>query len=68
MLFKDGWRSYYVIPKKDATEAEAAVIANRYFKVSSKGLVVQSGRMIDKDTVEIGVKGDQWVVSRKGRK
>ena len=68
MVFKDGWRAYFVVPKKEATAAEAAVIANRYFKVSSKGLVVQSGRMIDRDTVEIGVKGDQWVVSRKGRR
>lgn len=65
MLFKDGKRSYFVLPKKDYTEKKAIAKANEHFKANTNALEIVSGRMIDKDTVEIGVKGDQWVISRK---
>ena len=68
MLFKDGYRSYFVLPKKDYTEKKALAKANEHFKANIKALQIVSGRMIDMDTVEIGVKGDQWVVSRKGKR
>ena len=68
MLFKDGMRSYFVLPKKDYTEKKALAKANEHFKENTKALMIQSGRMIDDETVEIGVKGDQWVVSRKGKR
>ena len=68
MLFKDGKRSYFVLPKKDYTEKKALAKANEHFKANIKALQIVSGRMIDMDTVEIGVKGDQWVVSRRGKR
>lgn len=68
MIFKNGMRAYFVISKKEATEKQALIKANEHFKTNKSELMIQSGKMLDAETVEIGVKGDQWVVSRRGKR
>ena len=67
MIFKDGKRSFYVISKKEASRDKALKIANSHFKTKADGLEIAEGKMLDEETVQIGVKGDLWVVSRKGK-
>lgn len=66
-IFKNGNRSYVVIPKS-LTKAQALTEANNHFKEKKANLVIESGRMIDEETIEIGNKGYLWVVSRKGKR
>lgn len=67
MIFKAGKRTYFVIPKSKGTSDAVIKIANRYFKARKMDLEIQSGKMLDDETVKIGCKGDVWVVSRKGK-
>ena len=67
MLFKNGNRSYFVIPKKDAAKKRALAIANEHFKTRADGLEIQTGKMLDEETVKIGCKGDLWIISRRGK-
>ena len=67
MLFKNGNRSFYVL-SKDMKKSKALSKANEHFKTNTKDLEIQSGKMIDKDTVEIGAQGDVWVVSRRSKR
>ena len=66
MLFKNGRKSFYVISKKE-TRAKALTMANEFFKTKVSDLEIQSGKMLDADTVKIGCKGDLWIVSRRGK-
>ena len=68
MLFKDGNRTYFVISKKEATEKKALAIANEHFKEKVSELEIQSGKMLDEDTVQIGCKGNLWIISRRGER
>ena len=67
MIFKNGNRTFYVVSKKEGSADKAAKIANGYFKTAINKLEVQSGKLIDEETVKIGCKGDLWVISRKGK-
>ena len=66
MLFKNGRRSFYVI-SKEYSKSKAITKANELFKEKTTELEIQSGKMLDAETVKIGCKGDQWIISRKGR-
>ena len=66
MLFKNGRKSFYVVTKKES-RAKALTMANEHFKAKLSGLEVQSGKMLDAETVKIGCKGDLWVISRRGK-
>ena len=66
MLFKNGRRSFYVI-SKGTKKSKALTMANELFKAKLTDLEVQSGKMLDAETVKIGCKGDMWVISRKGK-
>lgn len=66
-IFKNGNKSYVVMPKS-YTKEQALKEANKHFKESKASLVIESGRMIDEETIEIGNKGYLWAVSRKGKR
>ena len=42
-------------------------IANEHFKTKISNLEVQTGKMLDEETVKIGCKGDLWIISRRGK-
>lgn len=65
-IFKNGVKSYVVI-EKSLTREQALKEANNHFKEKKTNLVIQSGRMIDPETIEIGKTGYLWVVSRRGK-
>lgn len=65
-IFKNGRKSY-VVMSKSLTRQEALKEANKHFKEKKANLVIESGRMKDAETIEIGVKGYLWAVSRKGK-
>ena len=67
MIFKNGMRSFFVIAKAAGTQKEALRKANEHFKTKMENLEIQSGKMLDAETVKIGCKGDQWIISRKGK-
>ena len=64
MFFKNGNRSFYVI-SKEVNREKALKIANSHYKTKLNNLEIQSGKMLDEDTVQIGCKGDVWVISRR---
>lgn len=64
MFVDENGKTYVAIDKVFNTKSEAVTIANRYFKTKKNLLTVQSGK-VSGETLEIGVKGDVWVVSRK---
>jgi len=66
MLFKAGTRSFFVV-SKDVAKKKALSMANDHFKEKISELEVQSGKMLDEETVKIGCKGDVWVISRRGK-
>lgn len=66
-IFKNGKRTYLVF-KKDIGRRKALSKANEYFKEKVSELEIESGRMIDEETIKIGTAGTHWVVSRKGKK
>jgi hypothetical protein len=66
-IFKNGNRTYVAIPKKECHfHTEARIRANERIKTSKTNLVVTTGK-IDGDTLTVGVKGDVWVVYRRGK-
>ena len=65
-IFKNGNKSYVVMPKS-LTRQQALTEANKHFKEKKANLVIESGRMRDAETIEIGDKGYLWAVSRKGK-
>ena len=65
-IFKNGNKTYVVMPKS-LTRDKALKEANNHFKTKKENLVIESGKMKDAETVEIGKKGYLWVVSRKGK-
>lgn len=64
MVFKAENRSFFVVSKRVSKE-QALTIANNHYKAKVSDLEIQSGKMIDDETVKIGCKGDVWVVSRR---
>lgn len=67
MYEDENGKTYVAVDKVFNTKKEAITIANRYFKTKKDNLEVESGK-VSGQTLEIGVKGDVWVVSRKGIK
>ena len=63
-IFKNGKKSYVVMPKS-LTRDQALKEANRHIKTKKADLEIQSGRMLDAETVVIGKKGYLWVISRR---
>lgn len=66
MLFKNGNRSFYVF-SKDEPLRKAMREANKHIKTKLENLEIQSGKMLDEDTVQIGCKGNLWIISRRGK-
>ena len=66
-LFKNGNRSYLVF-KKDIGRRKALSKANEYFKEKVSELEIQSGRMIDDETIKFTTTGTHWVVSRRSKR
>lgn len=67
-MFQDeNGKTYIAVDKVFNTKGEALTVANRYFKTRKDNLEIKSGKLVG-ETLEIGVKGDLWVVSRKGGK
>ena len=50
---------------KEVNREKALKIANSHYKTKLNNLEIQSGKMLDEDTVQIGCKGDVWVISRR---
>ena len=67
MVFKDGRRTYFVIPKKEGNAIEALIKANKYLKAKRSELEIVSGKMLDDETVKVGCKGEHWVIYRRGK-
>lgn len=65
-IFKNGNRTYIALPK-EMTKKEALAKANERIKTGKDNLEITTGK-IDGDTLTIGVKGDVWVVFRKGKR
>lgn len=64
--FKDNkGRRYIAINKAEHSKIDAVKIANVHFKKKKEDLIVQTGKMIDEETIKIGCRGDLWVVSRR---
>ena len=63
-IFKNGCRTYVVLSKA-LTRAQALTKANEHFKAKVTQLEIQSGKMIDDETIKLGKTGTFWVVSRK---
>lgn len=65
-MFKDSHgRTYIAVAKENCSKEEAIKVANRHFKIKKNLLEVQSGKLNKDNDLEIGVRGDLWVVSRK---
>lgn len=64
-IYKAGNKTYIAI-SKDLKKSEALTYANGYFKAKKDHLRVQEGHLRG-DELEVGVKGDVWVVSRRER-
>jgi len=48
-------------------QKEAVSIANEHFKTKTENLVIQRGKIIGKDEIKIGSKGELWAIWRKGK-
>ena len=51
--------------KAEYSKTDAVKIANEHFKKKKEDLIVQTGKMIDEETIKIGCRGNLWVVSRR---
>lgn len=66
MLFKDeNGKTYIAYFKSELTKDEVLTIANYHFKVRKDELKVINGKLNEDGMLEIGGRGDMWVVFRK---
>ena len=68
LCFLDENNKAYVAVSKDCNKDRALTIANRYFKTKKDLLKIQSGQIMSGGVLNIGCKGDTWVISKKGGK
>lgn len=59
----DDGRTFIAISKTFKKDY-AITVANKYFKKKKSDLEIRSGKVTG-NTLEIGVKGDRWVISRR---
>ena len=64
-IFKAGHKTYIAVSKA-LKKPDALTYANKYFKAKKAYLRLQEGQ-INGDELDVGVKGDVWVVSRRER-
>ena len=62
-IYKAGNKTFIAI-SKDFKKSEALTYANGYFKAKKEALRVKEGH-VRGDELEVGVKGDVWVISRR---
>lgn len=66
MLYKDeNGKTYIAYLKSELTKDEALTIANYHFKVRKDELKVINGKLNADGMLEIGGRGNMWVVFRK---
>ena len=66
MLYKDeNGKTYIAYFKSEMTKDKALTIANYHFKVRKDELKVINGKLNVDGMLEIGGRGDMWVVFRK---
>lgn len=61
----DNNKAYVAVCKDSCTKDKAITVANRYFKTKKDLLKIQSGQIMSGGVLNIGCKGDTWVISKK---